>query len=245
MDVRQLCLLYKAASLSDIETRFGASGINRVRRPPNLSRQSNRVNHTVSIQWANPDAITPSVFGLDDLGIRLHPRLRLAGRDIEEDNFDEPVDELEDGMDRDHHGLLYADQIVDRIWAQFPYDLIQISPNLKSRINPAYTTLTSAEQQQVTLDLFKRPFFPFRCVWYRERDFKFWYETQFARFFPPKGQTLANVQNYGSCRYMQDWMRVMTQVSHVNAKIIRKKMMEKFKDILWLPHTETTRIWDT
>lgn len=244
IELPQLCILYKAATLSDIRTAMGAGGITVGRRRANPARLNNRISQTSNVEWVNPDAITDCVFGLNDRGIRLHPSIRLAGPDQGASSDDEP-DDFERNVTRDIGGLLYPDSIIDRIWAQFPYDLIQVSPNLKSRRDPAYTTLNAEQQMKVTLELFKRPVLPFRTAWVRFRDQKFWSTTQFDRFFPPKGARLENLQNFTGCRYFRDWMIVMTQATPQHAKAIRAKVHKKFMQILWLPHTESDRMWST
>ena len=242
-EIAQLCILYHAASMAEIENLMGATGISHTQQPANLHRISNRRAHTLSIQFVNPDAIIPHTFNLDMTSVRLRTRLHMTGPDVQ-DLSDEDEDEDED-FPRDGSGSILPDALLDRIWAQFPYDLIQVSPNLKHRRDPPYTVLSAVQQSQVTLDLFKRPIFPFRKVWYRVRDAKFWNHTQFDRYFPPKGAQLSNLQNFTACLYFQDWMRLMSRVSDRDAKVIRLKIQEKFKEILWLPHTETSRIWDT
>ncbi|KAI0362850.1 hypothetical protein BV20DRAFT_959453, partial [Pilatotrama ljubarskyi] len=215
---------------------MGATGINRTRRPSHPARTRNRTNHTPAIQYVNGAAITHLDLGLRASGIRIRPATHLTGVDITDS--DDDAEEETIGPDTD------IDTLVNLIWAQFAYDLIQVSPNLKGRYDPPYTTLTQQEQTQVTADMYKKAALPFRAVWFRARDLKFW-DLQFGRFFPSYDIVVGKIQNYTSCRYFQQWMRVRAQTSKEDFEFIRSQLRKLFRGLVWLPSTDVDRIWDT
>ena len=186
LEMPQLCILYHAGTLGDIEARFGTTALSRSRKP-NMNRMNNRRSQTIGIKYINPDAIQPSVFGLDDLGIRLQPQLQYSGLDDDALSDEEDPDDLDHVGDRDEHGELLPDAILDLIWPQVAFDIMQVSPNKKSRQEPAYTTLNPEQRNTVTMDMFQHLTIPLSSMWVRRRDKHYWMKTQFDRFFPPKG----------------------------------------------------------
>ncbi|KAI9062337.1 hypothetical protein FKP32DRAFT_1574343, partial [Trametes sanguinea] len=136
------------------------------------------------------------------------------------------------------------DDFINTLWAQFAYDLIQVSPNLKSRHALPYVTLSYEQQLEVTPAIFKSAVLPFRAIYYRSRDTQFWLQ-QFDRFFPPSGKVLEKSQNFPKCRYYHQWLELRTLIPAVDFNKIRRALWAQFRKLWWLPHTETGRIWDT
>ncbi|KAI9062333.1 hypothetical protein FKP32DRAFT_1574348, partial [Trametes sanguinea] len=186
----------------------------------------------------NPGAVRPLNLGLRDMGLKIRTRLLLTGPDIPSVMAD-PEGEDSIGPHTD------LDALIDRIWAQFGFDLIQVSPNLRSRADGAYTTLSHDEQLLATIDIFTRPVLPFCAVWWRVRDKNYWDVIQFDRFFPPHGKELQRMQNFPSCRYFQLWLRLRAQMPSADFARVREKILPLFRKLYWLPHTDTQRLWDT
>ncbi|KAL7281845.1 hypothetical protein ACG7TL_005168 [Trametes sanguinea] len=236
MDIRLLCSLYHAGSLGDIATAMGATGLKRTGKASNPARMQNRRGHTSPIQLVTAIAIPPLNLGLSALGLSIRQPVRLSGRDIE-DLWAVPDP---DALTPDTN----LDDFISTLWAQFAYDLIQVSPNLKDRNELPYVTLSYEEQLEVTPQLFKAAVLPFRAVYYRPRDSQFWRQ-QFDRFFPPAGKVIDKSQNFPKCRYYHQWLELRSLMPAVDFNKVRLALWSQFRKLWWLPHTETTRIWDT
>ncbi|KAI9069962.1 hypothetical protein FKP32DRAFT_1558697, partial [Trametes sanguinea] len=196
----------------------------------------NRRGQTSAVQNVTANPIAPLHLGLSQLGLVIRHPVQLTGRDIEGLWIDDDPDAITPETD--------LDEFIDRLWAQFAYDLIQISPNLKNRHALPYTTLSYEEQLEVTPELFKRPILPFRAVYFRSRDSQFWLQ-QFDRFFPPSNKTLDKSQNFPKCRYYHQWLELRGLMPAVDFNKVRRALWAQFRKLWWLPHTETGRIWDT
>lgn len=237
MERAQLCALYRAANLADLATNMGATGIARVNQPANPLRLSNRRLHTTDIQFLTPELIVPLGLKLSDAAITVRGGIRLSGPDIMD------VDSENDEVDLDVIGPdVNLDDLIARIWAQFAVDLIEVSPNYKSRKGDAYTTLSPEERIKVTIDLYKRPVFPFRAVWWNTRDD---WTLQFDRLFPPCGAIKRKMQSTSSCRYYQDWHSLISRVEKSDVERIRKRLRPLFDQLHWLPWTTTDKMWST
>ncbi|KAI9069502.1 hypothetical protein FKP32DRAFT_1559601 [Trametes sanguinea] len=219
---------------------MGATGLARIRKAANPSRLANKRAHTAPIEHLNPGAVRPLNLGLRAAGLKIRAQLVLTGDDIPTRPQAAQLDD--EDLIGPHSDL---DALVDRIWAQFGFDLIQVSPNLKSRAEGAYITLSHEEQLAATLDLFKRPVLPFCAVWWRVRDKPYWDIHQFDRFFPPKEKELQRMQNFPSCRYFQLWLRLRSQMPPTHFDRLRAKLLPLFRTLYWLPHTDSERLWDT
>ncbi|OSC97357.1 hypothetical protein PYCCODRAFT_1440228 [Trametes coccinea BRFM310] len=188
---------------------------------PNPHRLDNRRGIlTAPIRLVNPNAVQPLGLGLNRSPSNRSSRPQRRGA---------PTD---------------LDALVDEIWAQFAYDLIQISPNLKDERDPPYVTLTAAQRSKVTVDLYKQHSLPFRSVYYRTRDRAFWCQS-FDKYFPPHGQLIVKAQNYPSCRYYTTWLRLRDDTSAGVFEAIRDKLRPAFLQLLWVPYNELDRIWNT
>lgn len=123
------------------------------RSPKLLTRQN-----TTNLQFLAPELVVPLGLNLSDAAITVRDNIRLSGPDIMDvDSEDDEVDL--DAIDPN----VNLDDLVDRIWAQFAVDLIAVSPNYKPRKGEAYTTLSPEQRVNVSIDLYKRPVFPFRA----------------------------------------------------------------------------------
>lgn len=237
MERAQLCALYGAASLADIESNMGATGIARVNPPANPLRLANRRLHTTNLQFLAPELIVPLGLNLSDAAITVRDNIRLSGPDIMDvDSEDDEVDL--DAIDPN----VNLDDLVDRIWAQFAVDLIAVSPNYKPRKGEAYTTLSPEQRVNVSIDLYKRPVFPFRAVWWKTRDD---WTLQFDRLFPSRDAIQRKMQNASSCRYYQDWHRLISRVEKADVERIQKRLRPLFDQLHWLPWTTSDKIWAT
>ncbi|OSC96176.1 hypothetical protein PYCCODRAFT_1379590, partial [Trametes coccinea BRFM310] len=221
---------------------MGATGIERFNKGVNKGRTRNRRGYTLDVREVNADAVQPLNLGLADALVAMREPLVLAGPDIDGE-AQALIPAADDGP------ILIApneniDYLVERIWAQFAFDLIQISPNNGSRFEPAYATLSSQERLQVTSDLFRRPAIPFSAVWYRFRDQKDW-DALFDKLFPPHGHVSYRVQNYNSCLYFQLWQLFGSQTQQAGFEQVRERLRRVFGTLLWQPDAASDRIWVT
>ncbi|KAH9852013.1 hypothetical protein C2E23DRAFT_693034, partial [Lenzites betulinus] len=184
------------------------------------------------------DAVVPLGLDLAALNISIAPSLELSGPDVA----------FHRGIPEDDHDDIGPDTdlsaLIDRLVAQMSLDIIQISPNLKSRLDPSYTTLSIDQQHAVTIDLYKSLVLPFTGVWFRTSNSKHW-DLQFDRFFPGYDKQLDKLQNFPSCRYFQLWLRLRTQMRKPAFEALRAKLRVPFRDLSWLPYTDSDRMWDT
>ncbi|CDO76797.1 hypothetical protein BN946_scf184978.g26 [Trametes cinnabarina] len=190
-------------------------------------RLQNRGVPTASVRFINPDAVQSLCLGFNSHGAALHGgQKRGSGGDCELG----PHTDL--------------DALVDEIWAQFAFDLVQVSPNLRDIRDPPYITLSSDQRDKVTIDLYKQHALPFLSVYYRTRTHEFWCES-FDKYFPPDGKPVDKAQNYPACRYYQTWLRMQKWTTRSRFESIRVKLKPLFMKLLWLPYNELDRIWNT
>ncbi|KAL7282808.1 hypothetical protein ACG7TL_004285 [Trametes sanguinea] len=242
LPIAQLLVLFRSPTLAALAGTMGATGIERFNKGVNKGRTRNRRGYTLDVREVNADAVQPLNLGLADALVAMREPLVLAGPDIDGE-AQALIPAADDGP------ILIApneniDYLVERIWAQFAFDLIQISPNNGSRFEPAYATLSSQERLQVTSDLFRRPAIPFSAVWYRFRDQKDW-DALFDKLFPPHGHVSYRVQNYNSCLYFQLWQLFGSQTQQAGFEQVRERLRRVFGTLLWQPDAASDRIWVT
>ena len=243
-DVRTLLLLYRSRTLTDLEITVGAAAERSTRRGPvNPARVHNRRPMTLPIELINPEAVVELGLDLEDVALR--PAVIVAGPDTEllEDQETNFYDD-EDSLFR-REGIA-VDDIVDIIVAQWGFDLMQVTPNIKSSLEPAHTILDQTQLTKVTRSLYESSVLPFRHAWIRPGsvvDF----ETVCRRLFPSPSTTSAlngPPQNYNSCRYFRLWDRLTQKASAEDIeKIWRKIYNLVMRSTQWLPYALTDRIW--
>ncbi|PSS30936.1 hypothetical protein PHLCEN_2v2528, partial [Hermanssonia centrifuga] len=235
LSIEELCAVYNTASWGELQGKFNMSTFHRgrasdVRRPMRMARRV----RTTDARFVRTDSPGPEVdLGLGNRGVRMHEPATMTGPDVIEisDSEDEEKD---------------IDKVVSKILKQFPYDVIQQSPNQSANNRPAYTTLTRVEQDNVTMDIFKQTELPFIRAQLKIVSTHTWDRVFFDRFFPPKGfSPRGRIQNFPSCAYYQDWIGLINRMTSADVEIARKKIAKYFKDVHWLPHTASDRMWMT
>ncbi|TBU21126.1 hypothetical protein BD309DRAFT_833076, partial [Dichomitus squalens] len=182
------------------------------------------------------DQLTLHDFHFAERGVTRYPAMDMTGADVEAaldaQDADDPLPPLDHAM--------------SLIWAQFPSDIVQQSPNLKSSTAAAYIKLSRAEREEVTIDLFKGYYLPFDAAYIRLCQREDWHNLVFDKFFPPKNkQTGERTQNFRQSRYFDDYLRQIRQLSDRDAETVRDRLKSLFRDIVWLPHPYSDRMWST
>jgi hypothetical protein len=178
---------------------------------------------------------------LSDLGIRATVLYQEAGPDIVVLHED-PMDQDEDVQQES------VDDVVARIWRQFPYDLFENAPNHRSNREGSHLLLPEQDRQEATMEIFQdtdlsRLFS--RIVVKIVRPDK-WEGLKFKRYFPPKGFIPpTRFQNFHHMRYFQEWNTLMDSLSIEDAQVVRASIWNTFRTFKWLPLTDTDRLWNT
>jgi hypothetical protein len=178
---------------------------------------------------------------LEEDGIVMMPLPQAAGPDIialDIDHMDEDEDVQEEGID----------DIIKRIWRQFPYDLFENAPNPRSNREASHLLMTEGEREEATFEVFKKTDLRgiFSRVVVKVVNGKDWQNLQFRRFFPSKGFVApTRFQNFPNMRYFREWNALMGRLSAEDAGAVRGTMWERFKTFQWLPLTDTDRCWNT
>ncbi|KAI0261473.1 hypothetical protein BC834DRAFT_830261 [Gloeopeniophorella convolvens] len=134
------------------------------------------------------------------------------------------------------------------MWRQFPFDIFERAPNQRSAQQSAYILLMSHDREQTTVEVFQRTDFTgiFRCMAAKLVSTETWDDTQFKRYFPPKGfEPPRALQNFRLMKYYRDWNALMLQLSVTDAERVRQQVFETFKTFKWLPLTGSDRMWAT
>ncbi|KAI9429470.1 hypothetical protein H4582DRAFT_1826673 [Lactarius indigo] len=140
------------------------------------------------------------------------------------------------------------DDVVSRIWRQFPYDLFENAPNHRSNREASHLLLTEQERREATVEVFQDTNLSrlFSQVVVKVVEPHKWEELQFERYFPPKGfKPPIRFQNFPRMRYFQEWNTMMEDLSTDSAQVVRNTFWQVFKTFKWLPLTDTDRIWNT
>ena len=146
--------------------------------------------------------------------------------------------------DEDEEGSF--DEAFSTLWAQFPSDMVQQSPNFRHRTQPAYIKLTLGERDEVSIDLFKSFELPFDSVYLRLCTPSQWRELVFDKFFPPQDMRLPdNLQNFRQCRYFGAYTRELGRLLPSDATKTRGSLWTLFQDLRWVPHPYSERMWAT
>ncbi|GBE88998.1 hypothetical protein SCP_1404060 [Sparassis crispa] len=234
MEQAQLLVLYGASDMAELSRIMGAGVAVRRMEPANKRRMNNRTQHTLSVQYIQPDPDPAQLpeFRLRTRGFVLRPEMRMRGLDV----LDGPPSDEESDIDR----------VAQRIWRQFPNDLIQVSPNYKKRSDGPYTTLTRTEQDNATAEVFLSFEIPFREFYVRYVSQEHWDTILFDRFFPPKGYVPTNrVQNQSGCKYYAEYVSFMNRLNNEAARAARQEFRVLFNQLAWVPNMLCDRIWTT
>jgi hypothetical protein len=231
--------LYNVRRDRDLNVAFRIKASNSQRANP---RTENRRKDPVDVRLvAEQGELVAQDTPLADLGITLKPLPRAHGADIRA-FFRNQVD---DGEGRQEERI---DDVVARIWRQFPYDLFENAPNHRHIDQGSYLLLSVQQRQESTFKVFQttdlRKLFSRVVVKIVSPDK--WQETEFRRYFPDKGFVAPKrLQNFPRMLYFQEWNTLMQNLTSEEAKLIRLTFWERFKTFKWLPLTESDRLWTT
>lgn len=180
---------------------------------------------------------------LADRGIVMKPLPREHGADIRAFLPNQRRQVGDHG--REEEGI---DDMLARMWRQFPFDLFENAPNHRFNYQGGYLRLSTQQRRDATIQVFKdtdlREIFS-RVVVSIVKPNK-WENREFRRYFPPKGYAPpARLQNFPRMRYFQEWNTLMDSLSSKEADVVRKSVWKTFKTFKWLPLTESDRLWNT
>ena len=234
LDRALLARLYGFSMLADVFKALGGGllGLS-ARSTANKKRTANK-KVTVRIT-AFQSQLTLHDFDFAAQGIQPHCSMAMTGLDAPMNRFHE--EDIEQTLDRQFSEL----------WAQFPSDLIQCSPNHRNRNDPAYVHLTMEERHNVTVDLFKSFALPFDAVYIRTcQDTAQWRALFFDKFFPHPGTALSStLQNFRNCTYLNAYSAALERLKRGDMPQVRAALWEQFNELRWLPHAESDRMWPT
>lgn len=180
---------------------------------------------------------------LADRGVTMKPLPREHGEDIrvlfhnQMDGDDNPPREPE-----------RIDDIVTRIWRQFPYDIFEKAPNHRSNTQGSHSILAADRRREMTIEVFRATDLRelFSRVVIKIVDSENWRKLEFGRYFPVKNfKSPPRLQNFPNMGYYRQWNELMSRLSSKDAQIVRELFWETFKTFQWLPLTDSDRLWNT
>jgi hypothetical protein len=242
MDVDHLCQLYKTECLSALQQQFRVPQLTLEKSCVNRTRVSNRNRNTMDVTYLQDEGVPrPSLnLGLAVQGVNLRPVMRPRGPDVE---LYPDIIEISDDDDN-------IDEIVDRIWRQFPADILAKAPNRKSSAADSYVHLNLRGRETATVDMFKTfdlsPIFS--EVRARAVPSSFWGDTLFHRFFPPQSvqaKPVGKLQNFPYMKYYRDWIGIAKRLNRAHFQLVVMSLKPKFMELYWLPLAQTDRLWCT
>ena len=188
------------------------------------------------------EELTAQNTSLADLDIRPRALPHEAGPDIrlhQQDLMDQDGDVQEESID----------DLVARIWRQFPYDIFEHAPmNRSNGQSRSHLLLSAEERREATIEVFRNTDLSqlfSRAVVKIVRLDK-WYGQEFRRYFPQKGYVPpTRLQNFGRMRYFQEWNALMERLSSDESEVVRDSLWKIFKTFKWLPLTDSDRLWNT
>ena len=231
-DVEKLARLFGHRSFAGLQAAVEAiplteSAIIARRRMGKTGSRLPAVLRTRPLAEVMPDGERPVMrFGLARSGLRIRPR---ATNILQRSQA--PAQDTD------------PDIVLSRIWAQFASDVMSLVPEERGKAGP-YRTM---RVENVTAELFEQEQLPFRRVTLVRTLGTKWSTTYFDRFFPPRGNRNVPSQHFGSTVYYREWQRLMDQrlQDESSAATVRAKIREKFDKPLWLPHSQSDRMWET
>ncbi|KAH9931385.1 uncharacterized protein B0H18DRAFT_832582, partial [Fomitopsis serialis] len=140
-----------------------------------------------------------------------------------------------------------VEQRVTRLWEQFKYDLIDKAPGPRDKRQPSYMIVSQEERVNAPDALFQSPELPFSQVRVIKVERDHWRTKMFDRYFPlPNVPINHALQNFTNCTYWKLWGGLVGgRTTPVNVNLIRGAVFRLYDELLWLPYTESDRIWTT
>ena len=246
-----LAYLYRSASIRAVQGCFLQSNTLLERRSQ-IGRIQNKIRRVedITILRDNEDDIPdhdrhlPS-FNFHEKGIRMKDRIKPSGPDV-----NSMVVETEFIADSDPYEPSNVDASVDRILRNFPANIFLRGPNKKNNQAGSHIILPRDSALHANISIFKS--FDLSNIFYRvqvrfAKDQGVW-ENQFKYYFPPKGAVLAvrgGLQGFPYLPYYTQWKLLMSQLTSQDAESIRAQIWREFKDLKWLPHATSDKLWNT
>ncbi len=148
-------------------------------------------------------------------------------------------------MDQDQETI---DDVLKRIWRQFPYDLFENAPNHQSNQEGSHLLRLEQGRREATIKVFQNTdltqFFSSVVVKIVQPDK--WHDLEFRRYFPAKGFVPPTyLQNFRRMHYFQEWNTLMDNLSLDDATSIQESFWVTFQTFHWLPLTESDQVWNT
>jgi hypothetical protein len=242
MDMKNLAYLYRMECLAALQQAFNVPQVMLERTPVNHTRISNRRTTTIDVDFVRDDnVVVPHVeFGLLDKGITIRPRMRPAGRDVDENA------EFSDGAEPEGD----IDTIMRKIWSQFPFDVFTKGPNKKASNANSHIIMNRRDGGNVTIDIFKTFDLSqiFTHVQAKTVDKALWSGLLFDRFFPPKNaraQPRGKLQNFPYMGYYKTWVDIKGRMSNANVEVVRDALRIQWNQLYWVPFAASDRMWAT
>jgi hypothetical protein len=241
--------LYKVQNDQDLQMAFQANGrVNNDSERNNRTQNRRRVPVDVRLVASKEELVAQDT-PLADLGIRTSIQQQEVGPDIAPLQDDEMDDQDEGGQQKSVGGKQESvDDMVARIWRQFPYDLFENAPNHRFSDQSSHLLLSEEDRKEATIEWFcttdLRRIFDRVAIKVVTPDK--WKGLIFKRYFPAKGFVPpARFQNFLRLRYFQEWNALMESLSVEQAKVVRSSVWDTFKTLKWLPLTDADRLWNT
>ena len=207
--------LYKVRNEQDINIAFNLRTWHADPDQVNYNRTRNRRKVPLDVRLvASKDELTSQNTTLSDLGIRNVALCQEAGPDITTLHPNRLQDNQQESMD----------DIVSRLWRQFPYDIFENAPNHKSNLQGCHLLLSESERREATIDIFQTTDLSqlFSKVVVKIVEPEKWKSLIFRRYFPPKGyKPPTQLQGFPRMGYFQEWNTMMKNLSSEHAKVVR------------------------
>ncbi|KIM22358.1 hypothetical protein M408DRAFT_28747 [Serendipita vermifera MAFF 305830] len=151
----------------------------------------------------------------------------------------------EQNVDLQHDDL---SEMITGLVARSYMDLLMCSPNKRGRTGISYCRLKERERCELGPEVFKTT--NLAKVWrqciVKDGDARQW-DQQFNRLFPAERRVLpATSQNYANCPFWMQWQDVLSGLGEnalVKGLELQMSVKVLYDRLLWLPYTQTDRIW--
>jgi hypothetical protein len=237
--------LVSAFKLSTIQIREIISAGDHSRQRPNANptRTSNRsTRSTIRVEDIRPeDRPLPRIPGTL-ANISLQPPQGMEGEDVDHFNVHGGGnrDQASDAEDAEED----LTRRVQKILEQFFFDLIEESPNKKRATDGAWTSIPKEmRHEKATEQLFLSFGLPFFAAQYMFCTPDQW-NTHFNRLFPRERPPVLG-QNYRKSTYYTKWLELISNLSSESFTKVHTIIKAKFDTLLWIPCTQSDRIWCT
>lgn len=180
---------------------------------------------------SHPEDIPLVELNLVEAGVVLNPNIGMSGVDIDADAEREPVEND-------------IENRVGELWRTMFHNIIALAPSPKNANEPSYCTITNQDTiDRVDERRFASKQLPFRRAVLKGVSHQKW-RGLFNLFFPA---TIHGKPPQGFCAagYYAMWRGVLTDTAPAHLAIIRRKLLDKWRDLLWVPNAATDRMWDT